>query len=946
MFNVGTLVRAREREWVVLPESEDDFLIVRPLGATDAEIAGIDTNFEHVESASFEPPDPNMLGDYQSCKLLRDAIRLGFRSSAGPFRSFGRIAVEPRPYQLVPLIMALKLDPVRMLIADDVGIGKTVESLLIARELLDRGEVNRMTVLCPPHLAEQWQREMKDKFHIDAELVLSSTAKRLDSICGGKSVFEVFKYTIVSLDYIKTPNRRDDFVQQCPELVIIDEAHTCTVSAQKGRGGGRQLRHQVVQKLSTDNPDRHMIFVTATPHSGNEHGFRSLLELVNPEFTELPDDMSGDQHRKQREQLARYFVQRRRADIRPLETEIPFPDRLEKEETYELGRGSEYRNLFETLLKYARETVQDAESLSGVRQRVRWWSALGLLRSLASSPAAAAATLRTRAAAVNAATPEEVDEISRPLVLDEDVDESSDVPDYLAGADVTDLADDDATVKRDRDRLLKMARDADELQGNNDPKLINAVKLVKKMVKDGVRPILFCRFIATAEYVAAQLRERLPKKTTVACVTGTIPAQERENRIAELEDEESCVLVCTDCLSEGINLQHVFNAVVHYDLSWNPTRHEQREGRVDRFGQESKDVFVVTYYGTDNQIDGVVLDVLIRKHNKIRKQLGISIPVPTTSNTVLEALYEGLLLRHKNGAQLTLGFEDDLEKNKDEFHDEWERASEREKKSRSLFAQNTIKFDEVAQIVDDMRKAIGTAEDVKSFTQTAIRGCGGTASETNGVVKFDVSETPRAIKEATREDGNFAARFQPVVARDEVYLSRTHPVVEGLATWVMDSTLDSGGKSKSLAARCGAIRTNAVAKRTSLLLVRFRYHILKKTGDITTPLLAEDCQLVGFTGTPANAEWLSVEDSEALLAALPDENLSDDNARNFLEKALAEFEHLTEPLNETAERRGKELLAAHQQVRKASAKRGVKYDIQTQMPPDILGLYIFLPVIG
>ena len=110
-FNVGTLVKARGREWVVLPESQDDFLIVRPLGGTDAEVAGIDTALESVEPASFDLPNPERLGDFQSCRLLRDAIRLGFRSSAGPFRSFGKIAVEPRPYQLVPLLMALKLDP-------------------------------------------------------------------------------------------------------------------------------------------------------------------------------------------------------------------------------------------------------------------------------------------------------------------------------------------------------------------------------------------------------------------------------------------------------------------------------------------------------------------------------------------------------------------------------------------------------------------------------------------------------------------------------------------------------------------------------------------------------------------------------------------------------------------------------------------------------------------
>ena len=132
-FSVGSLVKARGREWVVLPESEEDMLVLRPLGGTDDEITGIYLPLEKVEPAVFDLPDPTQVGDYRSARLLRDAVRLGFRSSAGPFRSFARLAFEPRPYQLVPLLMALKLDPVRLLIADDVGIGKTIEAGLVAR---------------------------------------------------------------------------------------------------------------------------------------------------------------------------------------------------------------------------------------------------------------------------------------------------------------------------------------------------------------------------------------------------------------------------------------------------------------------------------------------------------------------------------------------------------------------------------------------------------------------------------------------------------------------------------------------------------------------------------------------------------------------------------------------------------------------------------------------
>src|SRR5437868_1491129 len=267
-FAVGALVRARGREWVVLPESEESLLVVRPLGGTDDETTGIFLPLENVEPARFAPPDPHQVGDHRSSRLLRDAVRLGFRSSAGPFRSFARLGVEPRPYQLVPLLMALSLEPVRLLIADDVGIGKTVEACLIARELIDRGEVERLAVLCPPHLAEQWQDELQDKFHLDAELVLSSTASQLERNCRlGQSLFERYPYVIVSTDFIKSDRRRDEFLRTCPELVIVDEAHTCAYAGE-GRGG-RHQRYQLVSSLAAYR-QRHLVLVTATPHSGNE----------------------------------------------------------------------------------------------------------------------------------------------------------------------------------------------------------------------------------------------------------------------------------------------------------------------------------------------------------------------------------------------------------------------------------------------------------------------------------------------------------------------------------------------------------------------------------------------------------------------------------------------------------------------------------------------------
>ena len=175
-------------------------------------------------------------------------------------------------------MMALELDPVRLLVADDVGIGKTVEAGLIARELLDRGEIRRIAVLCPPHLAEQWQRELAEKFHIEAELVLSSTIQRLErDLPLGVSVFERHPFTVVSTDFIKAARRAEDFALKCPELVIVDEAHGCTLAGGGAPGGascGRQQRHDLLRRL-TAGPERHLVLVTATPHSGKEEAFRS-----------------------------------------------------------------------------------------------------------------------------------------------------------------------------------------------------------------------------------------------------------------------------------------------------------------------------------------------------------------------------------------------------------------------------------------------------------------------------------------------------------------------------------------------------------------------------------------------------------------------------------------------------------------------------------------------
>jgi len=936
-FAVGSLVSARGREWVVQPRSQPDFLILAPLGSGDDEITAVIPAVEQVSPASFAPPQPDDAGPAASAGLLRTALRIGFRSSAGPFRSVARLAVEPRAYQLVPLLMALRQETVRMLISDDVGIGKTIEAALIAAELLEQGDATGLAVLCGPALAEQWQGELATKFGIHAELVLPGTIRRLErGLLQGETIFDRFPHLVVSTDFIKRPGLREMFWHGCPDLLIVDEAHTCVTDSAAAGGRSRMLRHELVAQLAAD-AGRHLILVTATPHSGKDEGFRNLLGLVDPSLADVDTDTVQG-----RERLARHFVQRRRADIRSyLDQSTPFPqDRLSAERPYLLSPG--YRALFDDVLSYAREQVRDEQG-GRLAQRVRYWSALALLRAMASSPRAATATLLTRARA-EAEDVAEADRIGRSAVLDMPDEETLESADATPGAD-TDITDAETAQRR---RLRRFAARAAELEHGQDTKLDRVVEVVTELLLDGFNPVVFCRFIDTAEYVADHLERHLGAGFAVAAVTGTLPPEERQARIAALTADENRrpVLVATDCLSEGVNLQESFQAVVHYDLAWNPTRHEQREGRVDRFGQRSPTVRAVTIYGTDNGIDGIVLDVLLRKHEQIRRALGISVPVPDRSDDVVQAILEGLLLRDSPGEQTTLALEWDTSK-RDSLHREWDSAAARERQSGTKYAQAGIQPSEVARELAEVRASLGLPSEVVTFTEEAVRSLQADVTLIPHGMCVTTAALPAGLRDRLvpghAEPLTFYADL-PVPPRT-AYLDRTDPNVAAIAGYVLQSALDPRAPAHQRPARrCGVMRTAAVSRRTTLLLVRYRLQLELPGRDGSRQLVAEDARLLAYRGRADGAEWLPDEQTRALTEAVPTGNVPPDQAIDFTEQAINDLPAVGAHLDKFADGLARELRDAHIRVREAAGQR-VRRQIAVRplKPADVLGVYVYLP---
>jgi superfamily II DNA or RNA helicase len=926
-FNPGALVRSRGREWVVEVSPEPSWLCLRPLGGSDEDLQLIKPELEStpVESANFVLPDPENPGSYYSALLLRDALRLKLRAGAGPFRSFGHIALEPRAYQLVPLLMALKQDTIRLLIADDVGIGKTIEAGLILRELLDRGEIRRFAVLCPPHLVDQWQIELEKHFHINAVGLTSSTVSRLErDVPRGISFFEHYKAVVISLDYIKQDTHRKSFIDNAPEMIIVDEAHTCTIT-----GKGRQLRYQMLKGLSQDE-ERHLVLLTATPHPGKDEAFYNLLSLLRNDFAQLAD-LTGDAKKTLREELGGYLVQRQRQDIKDWNESGIFPQRMVKEITYKLE--NEWGNFFEDVRDYCYNLAQKAESERGEQRSVMiWYATLAMLRCASSSPAAAYKALSNRLNGV-----EDLDALD--ILMDEHLGDGEE----LASND-----EEPSACIEESQTLTKLIKKADELRGTEkDPKLKALVKHINDIISEKpkpFKPVIFCRYIATAHYVGEHLRKHLETKfpkVVIDVVTGLLSPEERDEKVEQLHNAELPILVATDCLSEGINLQHVFDAVIHYDLAWNPTRHEQREGRVDRYGQEAKEVRCTMIYGQDNPVDGFILNVILKKAQQIKLDLGFMVHLPEDSARIQQALIKAALMKPANGGQASLDFGDD---SLSTIESEWHDAQEKAKANRTIFSQRQLKPEDVIPEYKKQEKIIGSEDDVRRFVETSLIYLESPLENNgNNTWFFNPAKLTNAALIQRLEEENHGKR-QRIGFKSEqgaCFVHRSSPIVSVLADFILEQALEKNNMDILLASRAAVFETKAVDKVTTLYLLRLRHQLDYTRKTDIKKLLAEESLVLATQGRNST-ELINGDAFLDSMSAQPSGNISKEVMIRELKTALGWFTDHAEQFERAARNRAAELLADHRRVRDAAKARG-QYEVNPCLPIDLIGIYVLLP---
>ena len=343
-----------------------------------------------------------------------------------------------------------------------------------------------------------------------------------------------------------------------------------------------------------------------------------------------------------------------------------------------------------------------------------------------------------------------------------------------------------------------------------------------------------------------------------------------------------------------------------------------------------------------------MLNVLLRKHEQIRKALGISVPVPDRSDDVVQAILEGLLLRDAPGEQLA--FEGIGLERRTELHREWDSAAARERQSRTKYAQAGIQPAEVARELAEMRASLGTPAEVGVFAADALSALHADITQIPNGFRVSTAVLPAGLRDALVTGHAEPLPFHrdlPVPPR-EAYLDRTDPNVAAIARYVLESALDPAiPAALRPARRCGVMRTRAVARRTTLLLVRFRMHLELPGRDDQRQVIAEDAQVLAYRGRADEAEWLSTAEVQDLLTAQPSGNVPPDQAIDFAERAIADLPAMHPKLDSTADALATRLRDDHIRVREAGGQHVRRQiTVRAQKPADVLGVYVYLPGTG
>lgn len=661
-------VPPRRQHLVSLVSVEDD--------ATGEELTVIwelEPGASSIERPDLPEVDAARIDDPRELDAFLDAVRWGAVTSAdsralqAPFRS--GIVIED--YQLEPVVRALRMPRTNLLIADDVGLGKTIEAGLVVQELILRHRARTVMVVCPASLQIQWRDEMREKFGLEFRIVNRQLLADLRRTRGvHANPFTHFPRLIVSIDWLKGDlgmRLLREVLPPSPEIprrfdmLIVDEVHNVAPAGAGERYATDTLRTKAIRELAPHC--EHRLFLSATPHNGYSNSFAALLELLDPyRFARgvEPDPQTV-----------------REVTVRRLKHEMVHEDgtpRFPKREivALEVDHPQDERDVHHDLLAYSKLRVSRLSGDESSKLSADFVTTL-LKKRLFSSPAAFNRTLEVHEATLRGGPKKKrparpsvkvlrarFDEVDQDVADDDQVDElTQEALRLAADAEKTPPSPEEFEV------LARMRQWAGRAASRDDAKTARMLDWIEETVKprgrwSDDRVIVFTEFRATQRYLHERLAARKLAGHRVALLDGTTREEDREAIKARWQADPSLdpvrILLATDAASEGISLQKRCHRLVHAEIPWNPNRLEQRNGRIDRHGQPAGEVLIHHFVSSQwrefkvsgrqpdpGSLEGDLhfLAVAARKVNQIREDLGSAGPV-------IERQIEEAMLGHRS----------------------------------------------------------------------------------------------------------------------------------------------------------------------------------------------------------------------------------------------------------------------------------------------------------
>jgi ERCC4-related helicase len=746
--------------------------------------------FEDIEEGTLDWPATDQVGRFAAQDLLLRAYRLSMLHGTAPLLSLQRSRVIPKDYQLVPVVMALEQEErVRMLIADDVGLGKTVEAGLIMTELMARQRASRVLVVVPAALREQWKDALDYFFHLRARIISSRHRREMErEMPAGANPWEQFPCLITSIDYAKQPRVKNQILEQDWDVVVMDEAHLAAKPHESGPGQHATTdRHELAKGLSVSERVRHLLLLTATPHNGYTDTFASLIDLLDV------GAVAGPSHEPRilRETAQRHVCQRRREDVETWFADdperSPFPERDQDEVV--VPPTSYEQTAIHAVEEYGEMILRSAEEEDGRNRTLANWTVLHLHKRALSSPEALRQSLKNRKEGLGQRLEEK----------QEEVEEEATIPEEAARANVLDedtgerLTDEEAARRTERasfgsaralERELEAVEDviaaAEKVTPSRDNKLreLKGSVLTSALRRDP-KVIVFTRYVDTMEYVAEQVAsDNRFADTDVHTIYGGMSEQKRREVFRAFDRAQKAVLVATDAISEGMNLQHAAGQVVHYELPWNPNRLEQRNGRVDRFGQRRSRVYIRTMV-MDETLDAAIMNVLVQKAAQIRQDYGFSPPYFGEETDILELLGQHeIAVGPKQLGLFDAGPQEPKEPEGDPFSEEkLDRI-----RGESFYGQTDVSLPDIEERLEKTAETIGSPEEVQAFVRSGLDRFGCRVEE-NKDRSLRITVTDPSLQTTRVGTGIERATFDPEWGLEEPdveVLDLGHPLVRRL----------------------------------------------------------------------------------------------------------------------------------------------------------------------